>query len=294
MKIGPYDIVPIETGRFALDGGAMFGIVPWVFWSKTNPPDERQRIDLAARCLLIRGHGRTILVDDGNGTKFTEKLKDIYKLDTSKFSLHDSLARHGVLPEDVTDVLLTHVHFDHAGGSTVRQNGELLPAFPNARYYVQKAHWDLAQRPGEKDRGSFMKDDFVPLAEHRVLEFTDGEGELFPGIRLIVCNGHTTAQQLPLISDGKTSMLFCCDLIPTMSHVPLPYVMAYDVRPLMTIEEKKKILGRASDEGWILFLEHDPNVEAITVKPSEKGFVVEKKGQIEGNGGHVSEVRTDS
>lgn len=281
MKIGAYDIVPLETGRFALDGGAMFGIVPWVFWSKTNPPDDRQRIDLAARCLLIRGHGRTILVDDGNGTKFTDKLKDIYKLDTSKFDLNGSLALHGVRPEDITDVILTHLHFDHAGGSTVHQNGDLLPAFPQARYHVQKAHWDLAQRPGEKDRGSFMKDDFLPLAEHRVLEFTDGEGELFPGIRMIVCNGHTSAQQLPLISDGKMSMLFCCDLIPTVSHVPLPYVMAYDVRPLVTIEEKKKILGRASEEGWILFLEHDPNVEAITVKPSEKGFVVDKKVQIE-------------
>jgi len=259
----------------------MFGIVPWVFWSKTNPPDERQRIDLAARCLLIRGGGRTILVDNGNGSKFTDKLKDIYKLDTSKFNLNDSLARHGVRPEDITDVILTHLHFDHAGGSTVRQNGELIPAFPRAKYHVQKAHWDLAQRPGEKDRGSFMKDDFLPLAEHRVLEFTDGEGELFPGIRLIVCNGHTSAQQLPLISDGKMSMLFCCDLIPTVSHVPLPYVMAYDVRPLVTIEEKKKILGRASEEGWILFLEHDPNVEAITVKPSEKGFAVDRRGKVE-------------
>lgn len=280
MKIGPYDIVPLETGRFALDGGAMFGIVPWVFWSRTNPPDERQRIDLAARCLLIRGNGRTILVDDGNGTKFTDKLKDIYKLDLSGSDLNSSLARHGVAPEDVTDVILTHLHFDHAGGSTIRQNGELIPTFPKAKYHVQRAHWELSQRPGEKDRGSFMKDDFQPLFDHRVLEFTDGEGELFPGIRLVVCNGHTSAQQLPLISDGKTTMLFCCDLIPTMSHVPLPYVMAYDVRPLVTIEEKKKILGRASDEGWVLFLEHDPHVEAITVKPSEKGFVVDKKTQI--------------
>jgi glyoxylase-like metal-dependent hydrolase (beta-lactamase superfamily II) len=280
MNIGDYDIVPIETGRFALDGGAMFGIVPWVFWSKTNPPDERQRIDLAARCLLIRGKGRTILVDDGNGTKFTDKLKDIYKLNTTGSNLIDSLARYSVRPEDVTDVILTHLHFDHAGGSTMRHNGKLVPTFPKAKYYVQREHWDLSQRPGEKDRGSFMKDDFLPLADHRVLEFTDGESELFPGISLVVCHGHTSAQQLPLISDGKTTMLFCCDLIPTMSHVPLPYVMAYDVRPLVTIEEKKKILGRATEEGWILFLEHDPSVQAITVKPSEKGFIVERKLSI--------------
>ncbi|MBI4418488.1 MAG: MBL fold metallo-hydrolase [Ignavibacteriales bacterium] len=277
MRIGDYDIAPIETGRFALDGGAMFGIVPWVFWSKTNPPDERQRIDLAARCLLIRGKGRAILVDDGNGTKFTDKLKDIYKLDTTGSNLNDSLARRGIRPEDITDVILTHLHFDHAGGSTVRQNGALVPAFPKAKYYVQRLHWELAQKPGEKDRGSFMKDDFLPRADLGVLEFIDDEGELFPNINLVVCNGHTSAQQLPLISDGKTTMLFCCDLIPTVSHVSLPYVMAYDVRPLVTIEEKKKILGRASEERWVLFLEHDPNVEAITVKPSEKGFVVNEK-----------------
>jgi len=280
MVIGPYEIHAVETGRFSLDGGAMFGIVPYVFWSKTNPPDDRRRIDLAARCLLIRGNGKIILVDDGNGSKFTDKLKDIYKLDVSKYDLDSSLASHGVKPEDVTDVILTHLHFDHAGGSTRLQNGKLVPSFPNARYHVQKEHWDLSRRPGEKDRGSFMKDDYLPLKEHDVLEFTDGEGELFPGIQMIVCNGHTTAQQLPKISDGKKTLLFCCDLIPTSSHVPLPYVMAYDVRPLVTIEEKKKILGQAHEQRWQLFLEHDPITSLITVKPSEKGFVVDRKEQL--------------
>lgn len=280
MRIGPYQVDAVETGRFALDGGAMFGIVPYVFWSKTNPPDERRRIELAARCLLLRGNGKTILVDDGNGSKFTEKLKDIYKLDTSASDLDSSLAGHGVKPEDVTDVILTHLHFDHAGGSTRMQDGKPVPSFPNARYYVQKEHWDLARRPGEKDRGSFMNDDYLPLKEHGVLEFTEGEGELFPGIELVVCNGHTSAQQLPKISDGKTTLLFCCDLIPTVSHVPLPYVMAYDVRPLVTIEEKKSVLGRAYEERWQLFLEHDPATSVITVKSSEKGFVVDRKEKL--------------
>lgn len=277
MRIGPYEIHALETGRFALDGGAMFGIVPYVFWSKTNPPDDRGRIALAARCLLIRGGGRTILVDNGNGTKFTDKLKDIYKLDNAQSALDSSLGKLGVQPADVTDVILTHLHFDHAGGSTVLVDGKLVPAFPRARYYVQREHWDLSQRPTEKDRGSFMKDDFMPLHEHGVLEFLEGEQELFPGIRLVVCNGHTSAQQLPLISDGKTSLLFCCDLVPTMSHVPIPYVMAYDVRPLVTIQEKKKLLGRASEEQWILFLEHDPQVAAISVKTTEKGFTVDQQ-----------------
>ena len=280
MKIGPYEVLPIETGRFALDGGAMFGVVPWVFWTKTNPPDERRRITLAARCLLIRGNGKVILVDDGNGAKFSEKLKDIYRLDNSQSDLISSLALHGVAPGDVTDVILTHLHFDHAGGSTKVENGKLVPTFPRARYYVQKAHWELAKKPTEKDRGSFMRDDYEPLLEHGVLEFVEGEFELFPGIKMLVCNGHTTAQQLPTISDGKTSLLFCCDLFPTISHLPLPYVMAYDVRPLVTIEEKKKVLARAYEERWKLFLEHDPEVEAITVKSSDKGFVVDEKLKI--------------
>lgn len=281
MKIGPYEVHSLETGRFALDGGAMFGIVPWVFWSKTNPPDERQRIDLAARCLLIRGNGKNILVDDGNGTKWNDKLRDIYKLDNSQHDIIRSLKQHGLTPDDITDVILTHLHFDHAGGSTTRVNGTVVPTFPNARYYVQKKHWELALQPTEKDRGSFMPDDFLPLKEHGVLELVDGEFELFPGIELIVCNGHTTAQQLPKISDGKTSILFCCDLFPTVSHLPYPYVMAYDVRPLVTIEEKKRILPRAYEEQWILFFEHDPTTEAVTVKTGTKGFVVDKTMKLD-------------
>lgn len=274
MRIGRYDVQTIETGRFALDGGAMFGVVPFVFWSRTNPPDDRMRIELASRSLLVRGDGRTILVDNGNGNKFSEKLKDIYRLDVSESDLLTSLARHGVKPEDVTDVILTHLHFDHAGGSTIRQDGTLIPAFPKARYYVQRKQWEQSQTPTEKDRASFMPDDFLPLKNHGVLEFLDGGGELFPGIDLLVCDGHTTAQQLPRLSDGETTLLFCCDLVPTASHVPLPYVMAYDLRPLVTIDEKKLLLGRAAEEEWLLFLQHDPATEVITVKKTEKGFAV--------------------
>lgn len=277
MKIGPYSIHSVETGHFSLDGGAMFGIVPWVFWSKTNPPDERQRIRLAARCWLIQGNGRTILVDDGNGTKWTDKLRDIYHLDNAHGELLGSLKKLGVGPNDVTDVLLTHLHFDHAGGSTVVENGKLVPTFPHAKYFVQKQHWELSQHPTEKDRASFMADDFLPLMDRKMLELVEGEFEIFPGIELLVCNGHTSAQQLPKISDGKTTMLFCCDLVPTSAHVPLPYIMAYDVRPLVTLEEKRKILSRALDEQWILFLEHDPVTEAITLKKTEKGLAVDQR-----------------
>ena len=277
MKIAGYELSPVETGRFALDGGAMFGIVPWVFWSKTNPPDAKNRITLAARCLLIIGNGKVILVDNGNGAKWNDKLKEIYKLDNTTSTLNDSLRRRGVSPEDVTDVILTHLHFDHCGGSTTLVDGKPAPAFPNATYHVQREHWNLALHPTEKDRGSFMSDDFLVLHERGRLNFIDGEREIFPGIGLLVCNGHTAAQQLPVISDGRTKLLFCCDLVPTASHLPFPYIMGYDVRPLVTLDEKKRILTEAHREGWILFLEHDPETEAVTLKTTEKGFAIDKK-----------------
>ncbi len=281
MKVGDYELSAIETGRFALDGGAMFGIVPWVFWSKTNPPDARNRITLAARCLLLTGNGKIILVDNGNGTKWSDKLKDIYRLDNSQHDLARSLRQRGISPDDVTDVILTHLHFDHCGGSTAIVNGKPEPVFRNATHYVQREHWELSLRPTEKDRGSFMNDDFMALHESGRLKFVDGEAELFPGVRLLVCNGHTAAQQLPLISDGAASVLFCCDLLPTVSHLPFPYIMGYDVRPLVTLEEKKRILSEAEKMGWILFLEHDPDIEAVTLKATEKGFTVDKRLRLE-------------
>jgi len=272
LIIGKYKIHAIETGRFALDGGAMFGIIPKPLWAKSNPPDERNRIELAARALLIIGNGRNILVDNGNGSKFSEKQRDIYRLDTSRYELHKSLKAYGLTTDDITDMILTHLHFDHAGGSTYRDNGTVKPTFRNAKYYVQKAHWHQAMNPTIKDRGSFMPDDFLTLKELGVLEFVEGEFEIFPGISLLVMNGHTAAQQLPIISDGKTSLLYCCDLFPTTSHIPLPYIMAYDLRPLTTLEEKKKVLSSAVDEEWILFFEHDPETVAGKVKPVEKGY----------------------
>jgi len=280
MKIGPYTIDPVETGRFALDGGAMFGVVPKPLWSRTNPADDRNRITLAARALLLRDGKRTILVDNGNGSKFTEKLRDIYRLDNSSSDLVASLASLGVSPEDVTDVILTHLHFDHAGGSTAISDGRAVPAFPNAKYYVQREHWAQAMNPTPKDRASFFPDDYMPLKREGVLEFTDGEGELFPGVGVLVMNGHTAAQQLPLISDGTTTLLFCCDLFPTTAHIPLPYVMAYDLRPLTTMAEKESVLERADAGRWILFFEHDPETAACTVRRGEKGIAFDAAVRI--------------
>ncbi len=273
MTIGPYTISPVETGTFGLDGGAMFGVVPRILWERSNPPDDRNRIAMAARALLVAGAGRTILIDTGNGGKLSEKLAAIYRIDNRSGDLLSSLRSLGVAPEDVTDVILTHLHFDHAGGSTVREGKVCRPAFPRARYYVQKDQWNAARKPTERDRASFFPEDFQPLEEHGVLELLDGEGELFPGVRLHLVHGHTTALQCPVISDDRTTLFYCADLLPMVPHVQLPWIMAYDLRPLVTLEEKRTVLRRAVEEGWILFFEHDPVVAAGRVRRTDHGVV---------------------
>jgi glyoxylase-like metal-dependent hydrolase (beta-lactamase superfamily II) len=274
MRIGNYEIQPVETGRFALDGGAMFGVVPKPLWEKSNPPDGKNRIPLAARALLLQGGGRTVLIDAGNGGKINEKLSAIYGIDNSSSDIVSSLARYGVTPETVTDVVLTHLHFDHAGGSTAFVNGEAVPAFPRARYYVQAEHWRAARAPTERDRASFFPEDYLPLQGAGVLEFTEGEGEILPGISVRLVHGHTSALQCPVISDGRTTLFYCADLVPTSSHLPLPWIMAYDLRPLVTLEEKRRILAQAADEGWVLFFEHDPVIAAATLRRTDKGIVL--------------------
>jgi glyoxylase-like metal-dependent hydrolase (beta-lactamase superfamily II) len=274
MRIGIYDVAPIETGHFGLDGGAMFGVVPKPLWEKLHPPDDRNRITMAARALLLRSSTRTILVDTGNGTKLPEKLAAIYRVETGSDALLVSLAARGVAPEDVTDVILTHLHFDHAGGGTRKVDGNPQPTFPNARYHVQRAHWDAALSPTERDRASFLPEDFLPLKEYGLLAFTDGEGEILPGIRLRLLHGHTAALQAPLISDGTTMLFFCADLFPLAAHLQLPWIMGYDLRPLVTLEEKRRVLREALEEQWILFLEHDPGVVAGRLREGEKGPVL--------------------
>jgi glyoxylase-like metal-dependent hydrolase (beta-lactamase superfamily II) len=274
MKIGSYELHAIETGRFALDGGAMFGVVPRPLWEKSNPPDERNRIAMAARALLLIGDGRRILVDTGNGDKFDQKFGSIYKIESGREIIGASLAQHQVTPSDITDVILTHLHFDHAGGATCREGERVVPAFPNARYYVQRQHWEAALRPTERDRASFLPSDFMPLHEAGVLTLIDGEKEVLPGIRVRTVNGHTTALQCPLISDGRTSLFYCADLVPLASHLHLPWIMAYDLQPLVTLEEKRKTLETAADEQWIMFFEHDPVLTAGYVERTEKGYAL--------------------
>lgn len=258
IATGRYSVYPIDTARWRLDGGAMFGVVPKALWSKHCASDPLNRIELAARCMLLVGEGRTILIDTGLGSKFTEKQLGMYSVEQRGNAMDDSMAQCGISREDVTDVVLTHLHFDHAGGSTCVKDGCLATTFPNAVYYVQSRHLAHALNPTVKDRGSFLPNDFEPLLAGGQLEQVDGEVELFKGLRLKVFHGHTFAQQLPFIEDDAGGIFFCCDLFPTTLHLKLPWVAAYDLQPLVTLEEKSTVLKNALHEGWRLFFSHDP------------------------------------
>ncbi|KAF0153000.1 MAG: beta-lactamase domain-containing protein [Ignavibacteria bacterium] len=276
MTIGPYKLDIIETGSFALDGGAMFGVVPKLFWQMTNPPDELNRITLNARNLLLSAENQNILIDTGIGNFWDEKFNRIYGVDYSEFSQQKSFEKAGVDPEKVTDVILTHLHFDHTGGSTYLKDGNWLPTFPNAVYHIQKKHFEWAINPSEKDKASFIKERFMPLMNEGILKLWE-DSEFNDYVELIVVNGHTFNQQLVKISDSSNTVLYCGDLIPTSSHIPVPYVMGYDLQPLITLNEKKDLLPKASEENWYLFFEHDSFAVASTVTKNERGFAVKEK-----------------
>ena len=273
MRIGSYEIYEIETGEFALDGGAMFGVVPKTLWSKRIKVDEKNRIDMRLRCLLLQGDGKNILIDCGMGMKWDAKMSEIYRLDYSRFTIEKSLQTHGLTPDKITDVILTHLHFDHAGGSThMEANGKLVPSFPKATYYVQKENLEWANNPKEKDRASYIKEDWEPLLKEGVLKIMEGEKEILPGIHMKLFYGHTRGIQLPLIDDGKARVFFCGDVIPTSVHLGIPWVMAYDNFPLITIEEKKKLLEQAAKEKWLLVFEHCPLLGSSFIEKTEKGY----------------------
>lgn len=275
MKIGKYKLHVVETGSFGLDGGAMFGIIPKPLWQNSNPPDEMNRVTLFARTLLLESESKKILIDTGIGEDWDEKFKRIYNVDYT-FSLNKSLNNIGIKPEAITDVLLTHLHFDHTGGSTKLENDKWIPTFSNAKYHVQKKHYEWALDPSERDKGSFIKERFVPLAEEGVLNLLNTK-EYDDDIELIEINGHTFSQQMIKISDSNKTVLYCGDLFPFSSHIPMPYVMGYDLQPVITVKEKKEILPKAFEEEWLLFFEHDPFHVAATIKKAEKGFTANQK-----------------
>lgn len=277
MQIGRYNIEALETGRFSLDGGAMFGIIPKPLWEKTNPPDKENRVRLCARSMLIRGNNKIILVDTGMGEKWDEKSTRIYDIDQYPDPLTHALKIKGITPEEVTDVILTHLHFDHTGGSTKIVDGRLFPSFPNAKYYVQKKNFEWAQNPSDRDKGSYIQQNFMPLFEEGVLCFIEGEKFFDDEIELLPVNGHTFSQQLVKVSDGSKTLLYSGDLIPFSSHLHLPYIMGYDLQPLITLEEKKKYLKKALDENWYLFFEHDPFSAIATVEAAGKSYKVKER-----------------
>jgi glyoxylase-like metal-dependent hydrolase (beta-lactamase superfamily II) len=276
----------VRTGIFGLDGGAMFGTVPKVLWEKSNPADDQNRIQMEARTLLLDGgKGQRILVDCGIGgdfiLKYGEKLgakfAEMYAVNEDS-SVEENLKSIGLKTSDIDHVILTHLHFDHAGGATCEKDGRLVPTFSNARYYVQKANYETASQPNLRERASYYSVNFQPLLEAGVLTLLDGPVEnLLPGVSVSLSHGHTQGQQIVKISDEKTTLVYCGDLIPTSSHIRLPWVMGYDLNPLVLMEEKRELLTPAAENGWYLFFEHDPYIDAARVEAFKGDFAVKER-----------------
>lgn len=278
MQIGDYRLHPVQTGLFKLDGGAMFGVVPKNLWQKTNPSDDENRIDMCTRALLLDNGTKKILIDNGIGYKLAEKVNKIYDVDFSHYTLEKSLGKINLKKEDITDVILTHLHFDHAGGSTYYDdNRSLKPSFPNATYYVQRKHYEWALNPSDRDRASFFPENYKLLEENKVLKLIDDEYKFDDVITLLPINGHTNHMQLIKLSDGENTLLYVADLIPTAGHIPAPYIMGYDLFPLTTLEEKKKYLKIIADEDWTVFFEHDPYNECGKIAFGEKGYFLKER-----------------
>jgi glyoxylase-like metal-dependent hydrolase (beta-lactamase superfamily II) len=273
----------INTGHFKLDGGAMFGVVPKTIWNKLNPADEKNLCSWALRCLLIEDGNRLILVDNGNGDKQDEKFFSHYYLHGDD-TLDKSLSKCGFQRGDITDVFLTHLHFDHCGGSIVRNGDQLVPAFKNATYWSNEAHWRWATEPNDREKASFLKENILPIAESGHLKFIqvpnlqDSDKERLPtskfseNISIRFVNGHTEAMMLPQIQYRDRTIVFMADLMPSVAHLPIPYVMAYDMFPLTTLHEKKTFLTEALAGDYILFFEHDPVYECCSIHNTEKGI----------------------
>ncbi|WP_188049375.1 MBL fold metallo-hydrolase [Flavobacterium sp. GP15] len=270
-------LYPIETGNFKLDGGAMFGVVPKTIWNKTNPADENNLIDIAARCLLIEDGNKLILIDTGMGNKQSEKFFGYYSL-WGSHSMDKSLAKYGFHRDDITDVFMTHLHFDHCGGSVQWNSAKTgyEPAFKNAKFWSNKGHWEWATKPNPREKASFLSENILPMQESGQLHFIEkpegdflAESEL--GFGIFFTDGHTEKQMIPHIKYKDKTIAFCADLLATAGHIPIPYVMGYDTRPLLTMPEKTKFLTAAADNNYFLFLEHDAHNEIITVQHTEKG-----------------------
>ncbi len=262
----------IDTGFFKLDGGAMFGVVPKTIWQKINSSDNNNLCDWAMRCLLVEEGNRLVLIDCGLGNKQSEKFFSYYQ-PFGDDTLDKSLRKNGFRPDDITDVFLTHLHFDHCGGAVkIDNNGKYIPAFPNATYWSHSKHWEWAVNPNSREKASFLKENILPIKENGQLKMLDDGEEIFTGFSNITVFGHTEAMMLPKITYKDKTIVYCADLLPSAGHLPISYVMAYDVRPLITLIEKEKFLNEAIAKNWLLYFEHDKNIEACSIIQTERGI----------------------
>ena len=274
MHLGDIEVLFLDGGAFGLDGGAMFGVVPKVLWEKKSPPDANNRIRMRANSLLVRAGGKTIVVETGNGTKLDAKQRSIYNVQDGD-PLMDSLGRVGVRPEQVDLVINTHLHFDHCGGNTRKVNGRLLPTFRKARYVVQRGELEHAMYPTERDRASYFAENFAPISKEGLWDLVDGDAEIMPGISVTRIPGHNANIQAVVISGGGKTLAFVADLIPTRHHIPLPWIMAYDLYPLQTLETKRQWIPRMVTGEWIVAFGHDPDVAAATLHEREGKIEIE-------------------
>ncbi len=263
----------INTGLFKLDGGAMHGVVPKSMWNKVNPADENNMCSWAMRCLLVEDEGRLILIDTGMGNKQDEKFFSHFQ-PYGDDSLEKSLTALGYTTNDITDVFLTHLHFDHCGGAIKRDGEKLVPAFANATYWSNEAHWNSALYPNMRERASFLKENILPIQESGQLKFLEANDDtaFTDHIKIKMVNGHTDSMMLPLINYNGREILYCADLMPSLAHLSLPWVMGYDMRPLNTLEEKERLLKEGVEHNWMLFFEHDRINELCTLQQTEKGI----------------------
>ncbi len=276
------ELFTVDTGFFKLDGGAMFGVVPKSIWSQTNPSDENNLCPWAMRCLLVSDGNRLVLIDTGIGDKQDARFFSHYYLHGDA-SLTKSLQQLGVHPTDITDVFLTHLHFDHCGGSVkYGSHGQYELTFPRATYWTNEDHWNWATVPNPREKASFLEENILPLQEHGVLTYLDlGTKSLFPGVDFLTMDGHTDKQMLPKMKYKGHTLVFMADLLPSVGHIPLPYVMGYDTRPLLTLQEKQEFLEIAARDQYVLFLEHDSVHECCTVKMTEKGVRVDQTFRLD-------------